>query len=158
MATDEQKKQNRLRLTEMSLLSLSTSTWNILGDTAFSFSGPMGRQILNIMEKEMGLEVAGEDPQDVLLEISRIFVDEFGFASDITIDAKDESHFEVRVRNCVNRSLTDKLMDAGVDKPFICPIMNACQSALRRMGYKMHEDVEKWVDGNGSIITFTDRG
>jgi hypothetical protein len=45
-------------------------------------------------------------------------------------------------------------MDAGVEKPFICPILNACQAALRRMGYKMREDVEKWADGKGSIITF----
>ncbi len=157
MATDEQKKANRLRLTELSLLSLSTSTWNILGDTAFSFSGPMGHQILNIMEKEMGLEIAGEDPADVMMEISRIFVDEFGFASDIDVKATDDNHYELRVRNCVNRTLTDKLMEAGVEKPFICPILNACQAALRRMDYKMGENVEKWVDGKGSIITFVNR-
>lgn len=155
MATDEQKKANRLRLTEMSLVSLTTSTWDILGETAFAFSRPMGRRILNIMEKEMGLEIGGETPEHVMMEISRIFVDEFGFASDIEVKTTDDDKFELRVRNCVNRSLTDKLMEAGVGKPFICPVLNACHAALRRMDYKMHEDVEKWVEGKGSIITFT---
>jgi hypothetical protein len=154
MATEDQKKENRLRLTNLALLSLSSSTWNMLGDTAFSFSGPMGTQILNVMEKEMGLEIAGETPKDVMMEINRIFVDEFGFAGAIDIVERGEGEYELRVKNCINRSFTDKLMAAGVEKPFICPILNANQAALRRMGFKMHENVEKWVDGNGSIITF----
>lgn len=154
MATDEQKKENRLRLTNLALLSLSSSTWNMLGETSFSFSGPMGTQILNVMEKEMGLEIAGETPKDVMMEIARIFVDEFGFAGQIEVIEHDADHFEVKVHECVNRSFTDKLVAAGVEKPFICPILNANQAALRRMGFKMKENVEKWVDGKGSIITF----
>lgn len=154
MATDEQKKQNLIRLTNMALLSLAAGTWDTLGESVFAFSGPMGDEVLKVMEKEMGLEIAGEDPNDVLMEINRIFVDEFGFASDIEVEQLDEEHFELKVRNCVNRNFTDKLLEAGVEKPFICPIMNACSAALRRMGYKLHGDVDKWVEGKGSIITF----
>jgi hypothetical protein len=154
MATDEQKKENRLRLTNMALLGLASSVWDTLGETSFAFSQPLGDAILEVMEKEMGLEIAGESPEDVLNEINRIFVDEFGFASDIALANTDDTKFEVKVRECVNRRFTDALMDAGVEKPFICPIMNACQAALRRMGYKMHENVEKWSEGKGSIITF----
>ena len=154
MATEEKKKENRLRLTNMALLSLSAGAWNMLGESAFSMSGPMGESILAIMEKEMGLEIAGEDPEAVMMEIARIFVDEFGFASDIEVETKNENHIELKVCNCVNRRFTDKLIEAGVEKPFICPILNACQAALRRMDFKMREDVEKWVDGKGSIITF----
>jgi hypothetical protein len=154
MATEEKKKENRLRLTNMALLSLASSTWDTLGESSFAFSGAMGNHILEIMEKEMGLEIAGEDPMDVMTEIGRIFVDEFGFCSDIEIN-NDSDNYQVKVKNCVNRAFTDKLMAAGVEKPFICPIMNACQAALRRMDFKMREEVEKWVDGKGSIITFT---
>lgn len=157
MAIDEQKKINHLRLTEMTLISLSTSIWDTLGETSFAFSGAMGDQILKVMEKEMGLEIAGEDPKDVLMEVARIFIDEFGFASEIDIETKGTEKFELKVKNCVNRSFTDKLMASGVEKPFVCPIMNACQSALRRMDYKMHEEIEKWVEGKGSIITFSER-
>ncbi len=154
MATEEQKRANQFRLMSMALTGLASGVWNTLGDSAFAFSGPMGNQILHIMEKEMGLEVAGENPADVMTEIGRIFVDEFGFASDITIEQKGDEHYILRVHNCVNRTYTDTLMAAGVEKPFICPILNACQASLRRMGYRMGGDVEKWTEGKGSIITF----
>ncbi len=155
MATEEQKKQNQIRLANLALLSLAAGSWDILGKGVNAFSGPMGDEILKVMEKEMGLEVAGEDPETVMTEISRIFVDEYGFATDISVEVKDDEHFQLKVRNCVNRNFTDKLMAAGVEKPFICPIMNACRSALKRMGYKVHENVEQWKEGKGSIINFT---
>lgn len=154
MATDEQKKVNQYRLMSMALTGLASGVWNTLGDSAFAFSGPMGNQILRTMEKEMGLEVAGESPLDVMTEISRIFVDEFGFASNITVTEVEDEHFEIRVHNCINRRYTDELVAAGVEKPFICPILNACQASLRRMNFRMREDVQKWTEGNGSIITF----
>lgn len=154
MATEEAKKENRLRLTNLALLSLAAGTWDMLGDSSFALSGPMGNQILDVMEREMGLEIAGEDPNDVIMEINRIFVDEFGFASDIEVNQDADGNFELKVRNCVNRSFTDKLMEAGVEKPFVCPILNSCQAALRRMGHRMRENVEKWPEGKGSIITF----
>jgi hypothetical protein len=154
MATDDEKKRNQYRLMSMALTGLSTGVWNTLGDSAFAFSGLMGKQILNVMENEMGLEIAGESPEDVIAEIGRIFVDEFGFAAQITVENDADNHFELKVHNCINRKYTDELMAAGVEKPFICPILNASQAALRRMGYKMRENVDKWVEGNGSIITF----
>ncbi|NTV47269.1 MAG: hypothetical protein HGB11_12270, partial [Chlorobiales bacterium] len=86
MATEEIKKQNQLRLTNMALATLASAVWETLGDSSLSFSGLIGGQVLKIMEKEMGLEIAGESPKEVLTEISRIFVDEFGFAEDITIE------------------------------------------------------------------------
>jgi hypothetical protein len=89
-----------------------------------------------------------------MIEIGRIFVDEFGFCGDIDVETNDADGYTVKVKQCVNRKFTDQLLAAGVEKPFICPIMNACQAALRRMGYKMHENVEKWAEERGSIITF----
>jgi hypothetical protein len=32
--------------------------------------------------------------------------------------------------------------------------MNACGAALKRMGYRAREDVVKWPEEGGSIITF----
>lgn len=154
MATDEQKRQSQVRLSNLALLSLASGVWDILGKGVNAFSGSMGDAILDVIEKEMGIEVAGEDPEAVMREVSRIFVDEYGFASDIEVVVQDQENFQLRVRNCVNRSFTDQLMQAGVEKPFICPIMNSCRSALRRIGYKMHEDIEQWKEGKGSIISF----
>jgi hypothetical protein len=155
MATEEQKNANRVRLSNLALLSLAAGVWDILGNGVNAFSGPMGDAILEVMEKEMGLEVAGEDPETIMHEISRIFVDEYGFASEIEVVVQDPEHFQLRVKNCVNRAFTDKLVEAGVEKPFICPILNSCRSALRRMGHKMVGDVQQWKDGKGSIISFS---
>lgn len=155
MATEEKKKENRARLSNLALLSIAAGAWDVLGKGVNALGGPMGDSVLQVMEKEMGLELAGEDPEAVLMEVSRIFIDEFGFASDIEVKALDDEHFQLKVKNCVNRKFTDKLMEAGVEKPFICPIMNASRSALKRMGYKVHEEVEKWEEGKGSIITFS---
>lgn len=155
MATEDQKKENRARLANLALLSVAAGAWDIMGKGVNAFSGPMGDEVLKVMEKEMGLEVAGEDPETVLMEMSRIFIDEFGFASDIEIEHENDDHFQLKVKNCVNRKFSDQLMEAGVEKPFICPIMNASRSALKRMGYKVHEDIEKWEEGKGSVITFT---
>lgn len=155
MATEERKKENRSRLANLALLSVAAGAWDVLGKGVNALGGPIGDSVLQVMEKEMGLEVAGEDPEAVLMEVSRIFIDEFGFATDIEVKALDDEHFQLKVKNCVNRQFTDKLMEAGVEKPFICPIMNASRSALKRMGYRVHEDVEKWEEGKGSIITFS---
>ena len=155
MATEEKKQENRAKLANLALLSVAAGAWDLLGNGVQAFSGPMGNEILKVMEKEMGLEIAGEDPEAVLMEISRIFVDEYGIASDIEVNIKDEDNFELKVHNCANRAFTDKLVEAGVEKPFICPIMNASRAALKRMGYKVHDNIEQWTEGKGSIISFT---
>ncbi len=154
MATDEQKKMNYIRLTSMTLLSLSMSVWDMLGETSFVFSKDMGIRILAMLEKEMGLEIAGETPENVLMEVGRIFVDEFGYASDIDIDVSD-TKIVVKVKNTTNFVYNQQLIEAGVDKPFTDPLMNACEAALLRMNYKMHQSIELWPEQKGSIITFT---
>jgi len=154
MAKEEAKKDNVLRLTSIALASLAAGVWDNLGDSSFALSGPMGEEILQMMEKEMGLEIVGEKPEDVLREITRIFIDEFGFAREIEIETYDGGNkIVLKVKSCINRAFTDKLAAAGVEKPFICPIMNACSAALKRHGFRVHEDVAKWAEEGGSIIT-----
>lgn len=155
MATDEQKKQNQLLLSQMTLGVLALESWNMLGESVFSLSGMMGETILTVFEKHMGLEIAGETPQDVLMEIGRIFVDEFGFCGDIEVESSDDDKFVVKVKNCINFSFSEQLQAGGLEKMFICPVMNSCQAALRRIGVKTHEKIDPWAASRGSIITFT---
>ena len=155
MATETQKKDNLLQLTTMSLLSLTAGVWDTLGETSFALGNNIGTQLLEMMEKDTGLEIAGETPQDVMTEIGRIFVDEFGLAQDIDV-AIDNDRFELKVKQCVNFQLsTELLQKAGVEKPFICPVMNACGAALKRMGHRTRPDIKSWPEGRGSIITFS---
>lgn len=153
MATDEEKKRNMVRLSNLTLLGVSKGVWDFVGETAFALSKNIGDEILKLLEKEMGLEIAGEDPVDVVNEISRIFVDEFGFARDIEVSEKD-GIIELNVQNCINRKLTDQLQAEGIEKPFICPIMNALVAVFKRMNIRARQDVKKNPEGNGSIISF----
>jgi hypothetical protein len=156
MATDEKKKENMLRMTQISLTALTTSVWDALGESSFALTTLMGDRILEMFEKEMGLEIAGESTEAVIREIQRIFVDEFGYAQGITTTMLDGGNkIELRVSGCVNRLFTNKLLAAGVQKPYICPIMNATVAALRRMGYKVRNDIQPWSEQSGSIITLT---
>ncbi len=153
MATEEQKKVNQLRLANMTIYGLAAGLWDFLGETSYALTPKMGTAILGVMEKEMGLEIAGEKPEDVLNEIARIFVDEFGFAGDIEV-VKEDDVVLMKVHKCLARNLTDQLMEAGVESPFTCPIMNASQAAMKRLNMKARSHVDKWAEEKGSIITF----
>jgi hypothetical protein len=154
MATEENKKANALRLSNLTLFGLTAGVWDYLGESSFAISDGIGSHVLELMEKEMGLEIAGESMENVLEEMQRLFVDEFGIAEKITHEV-DGKVIKMYVQKCANRELADMLVAAGVGKPFICPIMNATQAVLKRIGHKARVDVERWVEGSGSIITLT---
>ena len=78
MATEEQKKKNLFRMMSMMIAGMAKSLYELFGDTAFATMTEVGKELLEIMENEMGLEIAGETPKDVLTEIGRIFADEYG--------------------------------------------------------------------------------
>ena len=96
----------------------------------------------------------GQPVETVLNDISKIFVDEYGFMKDIQIEAQDHKKIIVKVSHCQCRGLCDKLVTSGVKKPFLCEVVCTCASAIERSGYKMRNEVEKWVEEEGTIITF----
>ncbi len=156
MVNEQQQTENRSRLNSIMLLALAASVWDTLGRTGFAFSAPIGNHALWLMEREMGLEIIGDSPRDILMDICRVFINEFGFASEIEVTSENEGHFQIKVRDYTNLYFLDLLIKTGVKDPFVDPIMNACQAMLRQMGYKMHQRIEKWEEGNGVIITYTE--
>ena len=154
MATEERKKLNQLRLLEMIVAGLTTSVWDMVGDSAYVFSRSIGESILQVMEKEMGLEIAAEPSGgDVGTEINRIFVDEFGLAESIELTA-DGNTATSRVKNYAGYQMFKKLMDAGVEQPFTDPIMCTGQAVLHRMGMKVRVRAEVWEEGKGMLINW----
>ncbi len=153
MATEEQKKQNMLRLSRLTLFGLATGIWDLLGDGARGLSHEIGDEILPVLEKEMGLEIAGESADAVLHEVARLFVDEFGFAQDAAVKG-DGDIFTLRVRGCVNRKLCDDLESSGVTVPFICPYLAVADAVLDHVKIKARTKMERWHEGDGTIITF----
>lgn len=155
MATDEAKKLNALRMTTLSLEVLAEEVWESLGETSMALSRGMGDALLEMFEKEEGLEIGGEDKVAIAKEINRLLVDEFGYAQEITLEVDDKANADFKVKGCINTAFTDKLLKAGVKIPFICPIMLVTSAAMRRMGLKGHVNIERWPDGKGCIIHYT---
>lgn len=154
MATDEVKKENTLRMTELSLQVLAAEVWDTLGESAFVLGRGMGDAILEMLEKEEGLEVAGENSEDIGKEINRIFVDEFGFAKEISLEVDSNKVGTIKVNGCINTRFTDKMLASGVTMNYTCPIMLVASAAMRQLGMKGRVKIDRWQEGKGCKIYF----
>jgi hypothetical protein len=154
MATEEQKKENLIRVKNLMISGMAKALWDLFGESCYATMNEVGQDILQIMEKEMGLEIAGEDPKDVLTEIGRIFVDELGYVDSFSVDG-DGNTLYLHVDNCRGWAMTQQIMKTGVEEPFTCPIMNVGQAAMRRLGKRAHRKITPRPDVKGSTITFT---
>jgi hypothetical protein len=152
MATDEQKAQNRLKLYQVMIMGMALGVWDLIGETAKAISPKIGEQVLTVMEKEEGLEVAGETPENVLTEIGRLYVDELGSASAAELET-DGNVLSLKLRNATGNELFYQLQAAGVE-PFFEPVMCVGLAALARMGKRARVNAEPWEEGNGRIIHY----
>jgi hypothetical protein len=153
MATEEQKKQNLIRMKNLMIEGMAKALWDLFGESANATMIEVGKDILEIMEKEMGLEIAGENPKDLMTEIGRIFVDEFGYIESFQVEDQG-GEVSLIVDKCIGWNLTQAILKTGVDVPFTCPIMNVGQAALMRIGKPAHKKVEPRPEVRGSRITF----
>ena len=135
MATEEEKKRNLARINARIIYGLEKGLWNLLGESALALSVVVGEGMLEKMEQTMGLEIAGEEPQDILTEVGRIFVDEIGIATRFDI-TKTGDDIEFDVEHCALHKVEDDLVAAGIE-PFMCPYLNIAAAAMRqRLGLK----------------------
>jgi len=151
MATDEEKKANQLRLLGMVFTSVTLGLWEMVEDAAFALGPTLGKQLLNVMENEMGLEIAGENTEDVVNEIARLFVDEFGFAQKVDVQQNQEA-IAVQVHNCVLKDMSAILAKGGAD-PYICPFRNCGLAALTRANVRTRPEVV-FDEQQGCTVTF----
>lgn len=154
MATEEQKKENLVRMYKLVISGLAKGLYDLFGESAYAVMHSFGDDLLDIMQQEMGLEVSGENIHDVIAEISRLFEDEFGFADKMVIDSESESHIQVHVEGCHGYNLSKKMGEQGIEHPFTCPIMNVMAAAIRKnFGKHPHLQVDARDDIRGSTIT-----
>lgn len=130
MATEEEKKQNLARINAIIIYGLEKGLWDLFGEAALATTQSIGEGMLALLEQDMGLEIAGEDPQNILTEIGRLFVDEFGIASRFDI-TQTGSNIDFTVEHCVLLHVERDLITAGI-KPFVCPYLNISAAALRK--------------------------
>ncbi len=135
MATEEEKKRNLARINAMIIYGLEKGLWDLFGESALATTNTVGEGMLEVLAKNMGLEIEGEDPQDILTEIGRLFIDEYGIALDFDIQ-KEGDVVSLHVHRCVLMQVEKDLIEAGI-KPFVCPYLNIATAAMRRrMGMK----------------------
>ena len=130
MATEEEKKRNLARINAMIIYGLEKGLGDLFGESALATTNTVGAGMLEVLEKSMGLEIDGENPQDMLTEIARIFVDEYGIALDF--DAHQEGdRVALQVKRCVLMQVEKDLVAQGI-KPFVCPCLNIAAAAMRQ--------------------------
>ncbi len=130
MATEIEKKKNLARLLELVTKGLGKGLWDLLGEPVYATSAVIGEEILTYLQKSMGLEIAGESPENILLELTRIFMDEFGAAQDVNIQKKDNL-VEMRIKKCVSRRLCLDLKKENIPA-FVCPYLAVSAAAMRK--------------------------
>jgi len=154
MATEEEKKRQLVRVFSLIIAGLATGIYDMLEESAYALMRTVGKNILEIMQKEMGLEIEGEDPNEVLNELLRIWVDEIGLYDDAKVEAVKDGWVIVG-SNCKGWNLTQKILKAGAKEPFTCPVMNTMHAALEKIGIKTHMKIEPQPATKGTRFTLT---
>ncbi len=153
MATEQKKLENQARIAEIMLVALAAAIWDFVGESSAALSGQIGEEILNLLEKEMGVEIASEKPEDVLTEIGRVFVDELGFAT--AVEVKREGNCLMLIASgTITSGAVRKLQERGVTKDFVSPGLNTGLAALKRMGIKARGETMPSPKPGEMIIKF----
>ena len=63
MATEDQKKERMLKVMNIAMYGLIDGLWDLFGESSFATVHSISDKILSMMEKEAGLEIAGENPE-----------------------------------------------------------------------------------------------
>ena len=153
MANEQLKITNRARLWGLIVLGMSQGIWEMVEESASSLTPMIGAWVLQEAEKQLGLEIAGEKAEDVLTELARIFVDEFGYAVESKVERADKT-ISISFKNAVGTPEFSRLIQSGMDKLFFHPYMCAGLAALARMGVKARWEVTLDAATSGQMVTF----
>ncbi|MCB0164338.1 MAG: hypothetical protein KDI79_08940 [Anaerolineae bacterium] len=137
MATEAQKRERQNRMFNMVIAGMSKGLYDLFGEAAVSVITPIGEEILEEMEHELGLEIHGENPQEILTEIERLLMDEYGMFKDGSLEIHPDTHeVDVLITDSALWHATAELHEAGLP-PLACVEMMVTGAALRkRLGRK----------------------
>lgn len=153
MATEQQKYANRARLWGLTVVGMTMGIWDMVEESSLALSPQIGAQILTMLEKQLGLEIAGEKPEHLLIELGRIFVDEYGFASEAKVESADKT-LRVTLENAVGTPEFAMMKEHGVEKAFSHPFFCAGLASLTRLGLKARGSVEIDATAKRYVITY----
>ncbi len=143
MATEMEKKQRLLKVFNIAIYGLIEGLWDLFGESSFATINSVGDSILETMERETGLEIAGESPEDILIEVTRLLVDEIGTMSAGRL-VMDGDQVSIACQECFLREATGWL-EADEIQPFACVPMNIAAAAMRkRLGTRHRVTGRDW--------------
>ncbi len=137
MATEETKKLRLLKLFNDVVYGFGKGIYDLFGDAAAATASSIGEDLIEEMEHEMGLEIHGEDPKEILSELGRLLIDEYGLIKSGRIDIKDHQ-VNLFCGGCELWHATDDMLASGAP-PFHCVPMMVAEAALyKRLGKRAH--------------------
>ncbi len=151
MATDAEKRKRLLRVFNLTIYSLIEGLWDLFGESSFATVETVGDRMVAMLEKEAGLELEGEDPNDILMEVVRLLADEVGTMSggDVTLE---DNRVSMACQNCFLREATAWLEEDKV-QPFACLPMTVAASALRKSMKARHRVLGRIWDEDTQTCT-----
>lgn len=137
MATMEEKKLRQLRLFNDLIFGFAKGLYDLFGDSALATVDTIGEDILEEMEHELGLEIHGENPQEILMEIERLLEDEYGMVKSARLEMHPETHeIDMICEGCLLWKATSDLQEEDIP-PYTCvPMMMASAALHKRLGKK----------------------
>ncbi|MHA1595856.1 MAG: hypothetical protein ACTSXJ_04230 [Candidatus Baldrarchaeia archaeon] len=120
------------RINNIIIYGLQKALWEALGEGAIAATALIGKELLDILENELGLKVSGEDPQTMLNNLSKLLVDEWKIAESVEMTQEGDSRVIVKIKGCMSLPVEEQLTSAGI-KPFVCPFTNIATAAMRKL-------------------------
>ncbi len=152
MATEEQKKIRQMKLFNEMIFGLAKGMWELFGEGSLGVCAEIGEEIIEEMEHDMGLEIRGENPQDMLTELERILIDEVGACQGADLKIKD-NRIDIFIEDCILLHASSDLQKEGIP-PFTCvPMMIAAAALRERLGLK-ERLIGITIEGNKCDIAF----
>ncbi len=153
MASELDKATHRARLWGLVSIGMTLGIWDMVEESSVSLSPVIGKVILQEIEKNLGLEIAGEKPDNILIELGRIFVDEFGIATEVKVE-NTNGVLQATLINAVGTAEFSALQEKGVEKLFSQPFYCAGLAALSRQGCKVRGTVALDKAQNSQVVRF----
>jgi ferredoxin len=146
MATEEKKKEHMMEVIGITIYGLVHGMWELFGDSSFATSGTIGDMILERAQNESGLEIQGENAQDIMTELVRLAVDELGLYQDgkATIEG---DRVIIKGEKCQACPVCNNIQKSGA-QPFFCAMLCMSSAAMRQgLGKKNRFVSRKYDEG-----------
>lgn len=153
MGNEQKQLENRARLWGLTVTGLTMGIWGMVEESATSLAPGVGKQILEMVETQLGKKIDAAKPDEVLGQLGKVFVDEFGYASAVKVESADKQ-VKVSFTKAISAPEFGLLAERGVKKIFSHPFMSAGMAALGRMGARARWNVAVDPAGGNETITF----